>query len=84
MLILTLLTTWSQYFNMERYKVNVEIHSPGDGRIFINYWNWRNGDDVVCELIDGKIIHSNRVDDVEKNVEITIGEFIKMVEDRII
>lgn len=59
----------------ERYKANVEVHSSGDGRLFLNYWDWRNGSDVVCEVIDGKLIHHND--------EVTLTEFLKMVEARV-
>ena len=65
------------------YKVNVEVHSPGDGRLFLNYWNWHNGNDVVCEVIDGKLIHHYEVDGEEKNDEFTLSEFLKMVEARV-
>lgn len=67
----------------ERYKANIEVHSPGDGRLFLNYWNWRNGNDVVCEVIDGKLIHHNEVDGEEKHDEITLSEFLTMVEARV-
>lgn len=66
-----------------RYKVNVEVHSPGDGRLFLNYWNWRNGNDVTCEVIDGKLIHNNEVDGEEKHDEVTLSEFLTMVEARV-
>lgn len=68
----------------ERFKAEVEIYSPGDGRIFLNYWNWRNGNDVTCEIIGGKLIHHNEVDDIEKHDEITLLEFVKLVEVRLI
>lgn len=62
-------------------KANVEINYVG--RVFINYWDWRNGNDVVCELIDGKLIHSHEVDGENKKEEITLSEFIKMIENLI-
>ena len=67
----------------ERYKAKVAIHSPGDGRIFLNYWNRRNGNDVICEIIDGKLIHYIKVDDEEKLDEITLSDFLRIVEVRV-
>jgi len=64
---------------MDRCKVHVEINSTGDGRIFINYWNWKNGNDVVCELVNGNLIYQYKDDDEEKEQPITIQEFVKMV-----
>ena len=65
-------------------KINIELNLPGDGRTFLNFWNWYNGDDVVCELIDGKLMLSQL--DVESRElpakEISFIEFLKMVETR--
>lgn len=76
-----------------KIKLELVAHGKPDGRRFLNFWNWRNGDDVVCEVIDGKLMLSEHkeADDyatskkMEKVVparEITIGEFIEMVCER--
>lgn len=65
-------------------KINIELNLPGDGRTFLNYWNSFNGDDVVCELIDGKLMLS-QIDEESRELpakEISFIEFLKMVETR--
>lgn len=56
----------------ERQKINIEILFTGDGRTFLNFWNWKDGDDVIGEFIAGKLIHDEK--------EITINEFINKVD----
>lgn len=64
-------------------KVNVEINKPDD-RIFVNFWNYYNGDDVVCQLVDGKLMLTQM--DEEGNdlpaKEISFAEFCQMVLER--
>jgi hypothetical protein len=55
----------------KRLKINLELHQVGEGRTFLNYWNARNGDDVACEVVDGRLIH--------EGTEITLAEFIDKV-----
>lgn len=66
-------------------KAQIEINFP-DQRIFLNYWNALDGDDVICEIVNGKLMLTQR--DFEGNelraIEITIVEFIEMVRERII
>ena len=66
-------------------KARIEINFP-DERIFLNYWNALDGDDVICEIVNGKLMLTQR--DFEGNelraIEITIVEFIEMVRERII
>ena len=66
-------------------KAKIELNFP-DERIFLNYWNALDGDDVICEIVNGKLMLSQR--DEEANElpakEITIIEFIEMVRERII
>jgi hypothetical protein len=64
----------------KRYKVDLELHSVCDGRVFLNFWNYYIGDDVVCEIVDGKLIQ-----DVEDNpTEISFFDFLKQVDDKIL
>lgn len=58
----------------KRLKINLELHVVGDGRTFLNYWNYLNGDDVVSEIIDGKIY----IDDKEVSLE----DFINSVKSK--
>ncbi len=58
-------------------KVEVEINVVGDGRTFLNFWNWQNGDDVIVELKNGKLFQGD-----EKKTEITLEEFINQVKSK--
>lgn len=63
----------------KRLKINLEIHAVGDGRTFLNFWNWMNGDDVVAELKDGKLITTDE-NGVES--EISLQDFIDKVKSK--
>ena len=45
---------------MERLKYEIEINRLEDGRTFLNFWNYYNGDDYIAELIDGKLFHNGK------------------------
>lgn len=53
-------------------KYRLELNCPDD-RKFLNYWDSIHGNDVVCEIIDGKLM-------LDEN-EITLAEFIELVEE---
>jgi len=59
-------------------KIKLELVVNEDGRTFLNYWNWYNGDDVVTQIKDGKII-----DDNGEGKEISLQEFINQVNTRV-
>lgn len=72
-------------------KVQIEINfcDPEQkftkGAIFLNYWDWAHGNDVVCELVDGKLMrsmHDENGDDLPSQ-EITFVEFIEAVKESI-
>lgn len=52
-------------------KIELVINEEPDGRKFLNYWDWYHGNDVCCEVIDGKLFKGDR--------EITLLEFIELV-----
>ncbi|NJO63179.1 MAG: hypothetical protein HC836_34660 [Richelia sp. RM2_1_2] len=54
-------------------KLKLELNFVGDGRVFLNFWNFLNGDDVVTEVIDGKLIITDD-DNVQK--EYSLQDFI--------
>lgn len=58
-------------------KIELELKINGDGRKFLNFWNHVNGDDVVCEIVDGKLISDNG-----DGPEITFQEFVEQVDDK--
>lgn len=60
-------------------KFELELNYPGDGRLFLNFWDWSHGNDVVAEISDGNIIIGNDAD----RKTITFQEFILMVENSI-
>lgn len=64
-------------------KIPIELNIPDD-RMFLNFWNWDNGDDVVCEIKDGKILLSQYDEDANElpPKEISFLEFCQMVKAR--
>jgi hypothetical protein len=62
----------------ERLKIDIEILHTGDGRVFINKWDSRHGDDTVVEVIDGKLML------MDTRNEVTVNEWIKIVTDKIL
>lgn len=64
-------------------KAPIELNMPDD-RMFLNFWNWFSGDDVVCEIKDGKLILNQHDEDGNEMSprEITLMEFCQMVKYR--
>lgn len=56
----------------EQLKINIELHVVGDGRVYLNFWNWKNGEDVIAELKDGKLL----MDINEIETEVSLQKFI--------
>lgn len=75
-------------------KVDIELNIV-DERVYLNYWDWAHGRDVICRIEDGKLmrlVHSASeneelelqqadYDPFEKE-EITLERFIKLVAER--
>ncbi len=55
-----------------RLKIEIELHVIGDGRTFLNFWNSKNGDDVVAEVKEGKLFMD--IDEIE--TEVSLQKFI--------
>lgn len=69
----------------ERRKITLELLATGDGRTFLNFWNWMNGDDVTAELRNGKLFTSGYDINEEKEMpekEISLQEFIDTVKSK--
>jgi hypothetical protein len=67
-------------FNTRFMKVTIELNLPDD-RTFLNYWDYKHGNDVVAQIIDGKImlsVHSEGKEEEELK-EVTFMEFIELV-----
>jgi len=56
-----------------RLKIEIELNLPGDGRSFLNFWDYMGGEDVTAEIKDNKLIHQGN--------EITLNDFINKVKD---
>lgn len=39
----------------ESLKIKLELNVVGDGRTFLNFWNYIDGDDVIAELHNGNL-----------------------------
>ena len=68
---------------LETMKAKLEYVAYPTGNRFLNFWNSWTGDDVVCEVVDGKLI-LNEYDEnmVLKETEITFQEFLNLVEQK--
>ncbi len=49
--------------------------------MFINFWNWKDGNDVVCEIVDDKLMLRQYDEDANDlpPKEITFIEFCQLV-----
>ena len=78
-----------------KYELELKLNGEGDGRKFLNYWDFKYGQDVCCEIKDGKIykfIHSPmeveadqvedepQIENVFQQEEITFAQFLELVE----
>lgn len=65
-------------------KIRLELIINSDGSQYLNYWDYLHGDDVCCDVIDGKLYKSSYGEDGKElpKVELTLPEFIKAVEER--
>lgn len=56
----------------DELKVQIELRIVGDGRVYLNFWNWRNGEDVIAEVKNGHLFMD--IDKVE--TEVSLQRFI--------
>lgn len=61
-------------------KYNIELNFPGDGRVFLNFWNWYNGFDVCAEVKNGELEIEISDEQIKK---IDFNEFLQHVTDSI-
>lgn len=57
-------------------KYELELNYPGDGRLFLNYWDFSHGEDVCVE-------YKNETLYTEEQEEISLPDFLKRVEESI-
>lgn len=62
-------------------KYALELNFVGDGRLFLNFWDWAHGNDVVAEIKEGNLFLSN-VDETE--AEIDFNKFVELVKQSIL
>jgi hypothetical protein len=67
-------------------KENIELNFPGDGRTFLNFWDWAHGNDVVCQIKKGKLMLTEYDKNSKKlpEREISFQEFLKLVKKSIL
>ena len=66
-------------------KFEIEYNVVGDGRRFLNYWDWRHGDDVVAEIRNGELFLRVRSDNEEEDGterKVTWEKFLALVEEK--
>lgn len=56
----------------DELKVQIELRIVGDGRVYLNFWNWRNGEDVIAKVKNGHLFMD--IDKVE--TEVSLQRFI--------
>jgi hypothetical protein len=66
-------------------KHKIELNIVGDGREFLNYWDWAHGRDVVCEIKEGRLFKTLYDEDGKELPEQEIGfpEFIRLVKESV-
>lgn len=65
-------------------KYNLELNFPGDGRCFLNFWDYFQGNDVIVEIKDTRLeltIHNE--DGTESYTNITFLRYIELVKESI-
>ncbi len=81
------------------HELELKINGEGDNRKFLNYWDSVHGQDVCCEIKDGKLyrfVHlpmeveadqvedEPKIEDVFQQEEITFAQFLELVEKSIL
>lgn len=65
-----------------RSKHTIEFHIVGDGREFLNFWDWAHGNDVVAEIIRSPF-HLLWTDPEGNELPITMEHFLNLVRESI-
>jgi hypothetical protein len=61
----------------DNMKYSIELNCLDNGRKFLNYWDDENGEDVICEIINGQIM----IEEKEMSFkEISFMDFVQLVE----
>lgn len=63
-------------------KYKIELNYPGNGRLFLNFWDSIHGNDVVVEIdAENKMWHTPDGEPLPNNI--SFNQFLKMVEESI-
>ncbi len=68
-----------------KHELELKINGEGDGRKFLNFWDWAHGNDVCCQIKDEKLFlskYDENGDDLPEK-EITFAQFLELVEQSI-
>lgn len=64
-------------------KIGLElvIHEMPDGRMFLNYWDYKHGNDICCEIIAGELFQYGFDEDGNElpKTKISFAEFIESI-----
>lgn len=63
-------------------KHTIELNFAGD-QLFMNYWDWAHGHDVVARIVDGQILLIDYEGDVEVTTPISFTEYLELVKESI-
>lgn len=61
-------------------KEKIEINYVG-GNLYVNFWDWAHGNDVIAKVVNGKLIHLPPEEIDTK--EITFNDFLVMMAESI-
>lgn len=58
-----------------QFKIDIEINIVGDGKIFLNFWDYIGGNDITVELKDNKLYQNQN----GCSIEISLQEFVEKI-----
>ena len=60
----------------ERQKIELELLITGDGRAFLNRWDFMHGNDTCAEIKEGELYIEDRDENISK---VSLQEFLNKV-----
>ena len=72
----------------------LELKFVDETRVYLNFWNAENGQDICCQIKDGKILKfvyspaevldEPKIEDVFEQTEISLNDFFELVQGSIL
>jgi hypothetical protein len=62
-------------------KEKLEINMVGDGRVYLNFWDWAHGNDVIVQIVNDKLL---LVQEDNSQKEINFIDFFNLVKKSIL